>query len=46
MLDGFVKQHAQALANSEKKMLTYLDCSPVCTKIVDLDFKLTYTTIP
>ena len=32
----------ERLADSEKKRSIWLDCSPVCTKIVDLDLNLRY----
>ncbi len=36
------KKTETKLRNSEKKSLTWLESSPVCTKIVDLDFNLQY----
>jgi len=36
------KQSEIALAESEKKIRTWLENSPVCTKILDLDFNLQY----
>jgi len=37
-----IKNLDDKLKNSEKKSITWLECSPVCTKIVDLDLNLQY----
>ncbi len=36
------KKIVKRLEGSEKKIRTWLECSPVCTKTVDLDFNLQY----